>query len=310
MLKQSQQDAVEKLKMIGFSEYAAKAYVAIVALKRATAPELAKLSDVPQAKIYSTLSDLYDLGFIGKDEESRPTEFFAYKPLEKFDEWLGQFRKLAEYLEMTYDTDTTTSRYGFYSIGNFTDKLQASNYYYIFDQSNSLYSKVFIGKIGNYYRIGGNTDSIIAINKKGMTFLLDKGDRVQFVFIEDPLFIRTIDTLMAMVPVNRSITAEMEDQAAGEPIIFVDTVMSSSGFYNGQNGKIWISPSRLFIKFPGSNVYARPLQSVGEFSINSDGALNIVFLRKDGVSETNEVYTYSDPEIIKNLYDFIYKHIK
>ncbi len=57
---------LDKLKLIGFTEYTSRAYLALVKLGEATAPDIARESNIPQSKIYGVLDDLYDKGFVGK----------------------------------------------------------------------------------------------------------------------------------------------------------------------------------------------------------------------------------------------------
>ncbi len=55
---------VEALKFIGFSEYEAKVYIALVQLGGGTAAEISKTSLVPTNRVYQTLDRLQDKGFV------------------------------------------------------------------------------------------------------------------------------------------------------------------------------------------------------------------------------------------------------
>jgi sugar-specific transcriptional regulator TrmB len=98
------QKLVENLKNYGFTEYEAKAYVALVGLGRGTAREICEISGVPQGRIYTVLNELADRGFVFI-EEGTPTYYLAENPVEVFaaikdeycssiDEMIGDLRKL------------------------------------------------------------------------------------------------------------------------------------------------------------------------------------------------------------------------
>ena len=55
---------LEALKFIGFSEYEAKVYIALVQLGGGTATEISKTSLVPTNRVYQTLDRLQDKGFV------------------------------------------------------------------------------------------------------------------------------------------------------------------------------------------------------------------------------------------------------
>lgn len=55
---------LETLRQLGLTEYGAKAYVALLSLKEAEAAEVAEASEVPRTKVYATLKDLADDGWI------------------------------------------------------------------------------------------------------------------------------------------------------------------------------------------------------------------------------------------------------
>lgn len=74
---------VENLRNYGFTEYEAKAYVALVGLGRGTAREICGISGVPQGRIYTVLNALSDRGFAGR-EEGAPTYYLAENPADVF----------------------------------------------------------------------------------------------------------------------------------------------------------------------------------------------------------------------------------
>jgi HTH-type transcriptional regulator, sugar sensing transcriptional regulator len=78
----------EKLIAIGFSEYEAKAYLALVRESPATAYEIAKRSGIPTSKIYEVLNKLLERDAVLKIEHSRKKKFLPLSP----DELIAQYR--------------------------------------------------------------------------------------------------------------------------------------------------------------------------------------------------------------------------
>ncbi|GAB4308798.1 MAG: hypothetical protein Kow0069_07320 [Promethearchaeota archaeon] len=68
------------LKAIGLTEYEINIYLALVAKGPMNARDLAEASTVPYSRIYNILQLLEDRGFIIKEEESRPSRYFAKSP--------------------------------------------------------------------------------------------------------------------------------------------------------------------------------------------------------------------------------------
>lgn len=78
---------LDDLEEIGFTEYQSRAYVAAVSLGTASPNELASSSDVPQGRIYDVIDDLEELGLLEVRERSRSKEIRAPPPgvvLEQF----------------------------------------------------------------------------------------------------------------------------------------------------------------------------------------------------------------------------------
>ncbi len=300
---------LERLQKLGFSQYGAKVYLALVKLGSGTASEISKAANIPQAKIYGVLDDLYEQGFVEKIEDASPAYYRIDNPKETFKKFLANFSDLADYLDEIKGSSSLQSKYGFISNGNFTGKLQATNFIYIFDMSDDLYRRFFERNIHNYFRVGGPTNSILAVGEKSSVLLIEKGNRVQYISIEDQIFYRMIDTILALSPSNRNITQEMVELSQGEDILYIDTIISSSGFVFGQHGMIWLTASRLFVKIPGKTVYARPLKAISELVVTEDGVLELIISRLNGEKEVSEIYTLSDPVIIANLFRFINKAI-
>ncbi|MCE7735912.1 MAG: TrmB family transcriptional regulator [Candidatus Heimdallarchaeota archaeon] len=63
-------EAVEKLKEIGWSEYESKTYSALVSLGRTTASQIAKVSQVPPNRVYQILDKLKEKNYV---EDVQPT---------------------------------------------------------------------------------------------------------------------------------------------------------------------------------------------------------------------------------------------
>jgi len=309
MSKQS--DLIDKLRLLGFSEYESRAFIEIVKLGKASAPDLAKATKIPQAKIYGVLDDLYNKEFVGKDEDTKPSIYFANKPIERFREFTKQFsdasKSLSEAIERLYETAGGSHEYGFHSIGNYTQKLRVEDFIYIFSSDNTLFLRFFGQETAhNFYTTGGESDALVAFARHRLIALIDKGDRIQFVAIEDPLFSLAIDQLMAISSVNRTLTTEMTDiqELEGEKILYIDSIRRAVGPVMGGNGTIWISNKRLFVKVLGGTTFARPIIAIEECEINPDSSLEIIIKGREGI-ETLVITPESDSRIIRNLLEFI-----
>ena len=313
MSKQS--DLVDKLRLLGFSEYESRAFIEIVKLGKASAPDLAKETKIPQAKIYGVLDELYNKGFVGKDEDMKPTIYFADRPIKKFKEFTQQFSEasssITDAIERLYETAGGAHEYGFHSIGNFTDKLRSEDFIYIFASDDTLFNKFFTGERFNFFATGGDSEALVAFARHKLIVLIDKGDRVQYVSLEDPLFSLAIDQLMALSSVNRTLTTEMHDiqELEGEKILYIDSIKDVVGPVMGQNGTLWISNKRLFIKIPGGTTYARPIIALENCELNHDGRLEITMKGSEGIEKV-VVFPESDSQIILNLLEFVKKNGK
>jgi len=71
-------DLLEQLARIGFTEYEAKVYLALLAEKPATGYQISKRSGVPRSMVYETLSRLHGRGIVLETVEGRAT---LYRPL-------------------------------------------------------------------------------------------------------------------------------------------------------------------------------------------------------------------------------------
>jgi Cd2+/Zn2+-exporting ATPase len=97
------QDPVEKLVRIGFSEYEAKAYVALLRENPATGYQLAKLSGVPRSMIYEVLGKLTSRGAAMTLRKEGSTQ---YAPIPA-DEFLEQLHREHEDLVASLKDDLT-----------------------------------------------------------------------------------------------------------------------------------------------------------------------------------------------------------
>ncbi|RLF14876.1 MAG: hypothetical protein DRJ66_05280 [Thermoprotei archaeon] len=91
-------DMVLKLRELGFSEYEASVYVALLDLGEATADEISKLSGVPLPRVYTVLDDLIRKGFVDVTI-GRPKRYFLIDPNEALDRFIeGKKREMEEEL--------------------------------------------------------------------------------------------------------------------------------------------------------------------------------------------------------------------
>lgn len=84
-----------------FGEYEVEAYLAILEHGELTAPEIAEETDIPQPRVYDTVRDLEDNGFV-EIHESRPMKVLAVDPEEAFGEVRTSLDDLVEDLESRY----------------------------------------------------------------------------------------------------------------------------------------------------------------------------------------------------------------
>ena len=74
---------IQSLEKFGLTRYEAKAYIGITSIISGKAEEIAKASEMPRSKIYSTLKELEKKGFI-EVTRTRPIEYKAIPPREIF----------------------------------------------------------------------------------------------------------------------------------------------------------------------------------------------------------------------------------
>ncbi|GAV21870.1 TrmB family transcriptional regulator [Carboxydothermus pertinax] len=81
---------LEKLKSLGFSEYEAKAYLALLNLGEATGYEVAKNSGIPRSMVYQTLHKLIEKGAVQKIQ-GEPVKYLAEPPSEYLERLKEEF---------------------------------------------------------------------------------------------------------------------------------------------------------------------------------------------------------------------------
>ncbi|WP_110926597.1 TrmB family transcriptional regulator [Bacillus massiliglaciei] len=96
------EETVQQLKKLGFSEYEAKAYLALVKQGTATAYQVSKESGVPRARVYDVLSSLTEKGVALKEEMNNLTRYSPL-PVEIFlqkaqTEWKSTYSTISDSL--------------------------------------------------------------------------------------------------------------------------------------------------------------------------------------------------------------------
>ncbi len=75
-------NSISNLLNLGFTEYEAKAYIALLGVNSATAYEIAKLSGIPTSKIYEVISRLMEKGVILIINENNKKKYIPLEPEE------------------------------------------------------------------------------------------------------------------------------------------------------------------------------------------------------------------------------------
>ncbi|RBI60096.1 TrmB family transcriptional regulator [halophilic archaeon] len=88
---------------VGLSKYETDVYLALVRGGTQTMSDLAKTSDVPKQRIYDTVEDLRDEGFV-EIIDDYPQKAYAVDPIEAFSDIQSQLKKAEEYLEELHET--------------------------------------------------------------------------------------------------------------------------------------------------------------------------------------------------------------
>lgn len=96
-------ELINQLKQLGYTEYEAKAYIALVQNNHVTAYQVSKNSGIPRARIYGILDLLVDKGLVMKEETPEITTYTAIAVsvfLQKVEKhWHSSFISMSNHLE-------------------------------------------------------------------------------------------------------------------------------------------------------------------------------------------------------------------
>lgn len=73
---QARSTAIEQLKALGLSAYAARTFVALVSLGEGTAQDVSETADVPRTRVYDAADELHDRGLVDV-KQSSPKQYWA-----------------------------------------------------------------------------------------------------------------------------------------------------------------------------------------------------------------------------------------
>ncbi len=91
-------DLVEKLKEIGFNSYEAKVYIALLKKYPATGYEVAKLANIPQARVYDTLKALEEKNIV-ITTNAKPVSYTPIKPKQLISTYQKKMNSTINFLE-------------------------------------------------------------------------------------------------------------------------------------------------------------------------------------------------------------------
>ena len=89
-------EIVGALQRLGFTEYEARAYVALVRRSPLNGYELAKASGIPRANVYGVLERLEDRRAVVRVDESGGTRYAPVPPAELLHRLGAEFRQVTE----------------------------------------------------------------------------------------------------------------------------------------------------------------------------------------------------------------------
>jgi HTH-type transcriptional regulator, sugar sensing transcriptional regulator len=93
-------DLTNQLMQIGFTEYEAKVYLALLRLHPATGYQLSKESGVPRSMVYETLSRLHQRGAVLESVEDRSTLYRPLAPQQLLDGYQSDHERLVKMLRL------------------------------------------------------------------------------------------------------------------------------------------------------------------------------------------------------------------
>ncbi|WP_251343794.1 TrmB family transcriptional regulator [Haloplanus halophilus] len=116
---QARSTAVEQLKALGLSTYAARTFVALVSLGEATAQDVSEVADVPRTRVYDAAEELQQRGLVDV-KRSSPKRYWAIstettgRHFEQ--EYAHRVTALTDALDAIETTDRTTEQRGVWTV--------------------------------------------------------------------------------------------------------------------------------------------------------------------------------------------------
>lgn len=116
---QARSTAVEQLKALGLSTYAARTFVALVCLGEGTAPEVSEVADVPRTRVYDAADELRDHGLVDM-KQSTPRRYWPISTettARHFEqEYDHRVASLTDALDSLASVDHTTEQQGVWTV--------------------------------------------------------------------------------------------------------------------------------------------------------------------------------------------------
>jgi sugar-specific transcriptional regulator TrmB len=117
--EQARSVAVDQLKRLGLSTYAARTFVALTSLNAGTAQDVSDVADVPRTRVYDAVEELRELGLVDV-QQSTPKRFWAIsaetagRHFEK--EYTHRVRSLRDALETLSSGTRPTEQRGVWTV--------------------------------------------------------------------------------------------------------------------------------------------------------------------------------------------------
>ncbi|KYC50533.1 MAG: Sugar-specific transcriptional regulator TrmB [Candidatus Methanofastidiosum methylothiophilum] len=100
----------EQLMKMGLTDYESKVIVSIIKYGESTAKDISLNSGVPYSRIYDTINDLLDKGWITK-KEGRPSLFCPGDVEERINEYINNSKIMAETIKLNLESLSERNRY-------------------------------------------------------------------------------------------------------------------------------------------------------------------------------------------------------